>query len=64
MAQDKKPGWIDLIARALAVLPQWVSSTSRVNTQDEREYCHSRKSQLGNEELARAEVPESLDNLR
>jgi hypothetical protein len=69
MARDKNLVWSGFIARALAMLPHPAgdprsSSGNGLNAQDQREYRHDRESRLGNEELAWAEIRESLDNLR
>jgi hypothetical protein len=70
MAQFKNFVWTGFIARLLAMLPHGVtdpgsSSGSNLNTQDEREYRQCRQSTVrANEELAGAQIRESLDNLR
>ena len=69
MAQYKKLGWPDLIARLLAMLPYATSdsrstSGSNLNTQDLREYRQGRQSPVGKEEVVWPEIRESLDNLR
>jgi hypothetical protein len=67
LARYNNPVWTDFITRILAMLPLPASdprgaSASDLNTQDQREY---RQSTVGNgEELAGAEIRESLDNLR
>jgi len=70
MARYKNLVWTDFIARFLAMLPHAASdprssSGSDLNTQEQREYRQYRQSTVGNnEELAGAEIRESLDNLR
>ena len=68
MAQYKKH-WTHFITRFLTILPHAMgdsgrTSASYLNTQDQREYRQERQSRLGSEEVAWAEIRESLDNLR
>jgi len=69
MARYKNLVWTDFIARFLAMLPHAASdprssSGSDLNTHEQREYRQYRQSTVGNnEELAGAEIRESLDNL-
>lgn len=70
MARYKKLVWTDFMARILAMLSHAASdprrsSSSDLNTQDQREYRPYRQSTVfNNEELAGAGIRESLDNLR
>ena len=70
MARYKDLVWTDFIARIFAKLTHPASdprssSGSDLNTQDQREYRPYRQSTVGkSDELAGAQIRESLDNLR
>lgn len=69
MARDQNAAWSAFLARALAMLPHTVGDTHRssdsgLNTHDQRDFRQDRQWRLGNEELAGAEIRDSLDNLR
>ena len=68
MAHTKNQVWSGFIARALAMLhaagdPR-LSLETGLNTHDQREFRQGPESQRLNDELAEAEIRQSLDNQR